>query len=158
VTGASRTRALRGAVSMPSGEHWIIDVGLDLADTDRTVSSFISRVAGGGALLLVASILGSLFLMRQAISPIAASIQTAQRLNPDDLSARLPRTGAGDEVDSLAATINELLDRLARYHERVMRFTGDASHELRGPLAAMRAAIDVALQQARPVEEYREAL
>ena len=61
------------------------------------------------------------------------------RLNPADLSARLPRTGAGDELDQLAATINDLLDRLADYHAQVIRFTADASHELRSPLGAMRA-------------------
>ena len=157
-TGASGTRALRGIVSVPGGDDWIIDIGLDLAETDRTVASFVSRLIGGGALLMVAAVLGSLFLMQQAVQPIAAGIRTAQRLNPDDLSARLPRTGAGDEVDSLAATINDLLERLSRYHERVIRFTADASHELRGPLAAMRAAVDVALHQPRPAEEYREAL
>ena len=89
---------------------------------------------------------------------MARSIHTAQRLNPADLSARLPLTGAGDELDQLAGTINDLLDRLAAYHAQVIRFTADASHELRSPLAAMRAAIEVALQQPRTAAEYQDTL
>ena len=76
-------------------------------------------------------------------APVARSIRTARCLNPADLSARLPRTGAGDELDQLAGTINDLLDRLASYHAQVTRFTADASHELRSPLGAIRAAIEV---------------
>ena len=68
---------------------------------------------------------------------------------PENLSERLPLTGAGDELDELAGTINGLLDRLAAYHAQVIRFTADASHELRSPLAAMRAAVEVALQKPR---------
>jgi heavy metal sensor kinase len=89
---------------------------------------------------------------------VAQSIQTAKRLDPSSLSERLPRTGAGDELDELAGTINELLDRLAAYHSQMIRFTADASHELRSPLGAMRAAVEVALSQPREAQEYREVL
>jgi len=51
-----------------------------------------------------------------------------------------------------------LLDRLADYHAQIIRFTADASHELRGPLGAMRAAVEIALQKRRDSEEYRNVL
>ena len=89
---------------------------------------------------------------------MAESIRAARRLDPENLSERLPRTGAGDELDELAGTINGLLDRLAAYHAQIIRFTADASHELRGPLGAMRAAVEIALQKPRESEEYRNVL
>jgi heavy metal sensor kinase len=92
------------------------------------------------------------------LRPFTESIRTARRLVPEDLSERLPLSGSGDELDDLAATINGLLDRLAAYHARAVRFTADASHELRSPLGAMRAAIEVALQKPRSREEYRSVL
>jgi signal transduction histidine kinase len=58
----------------------------------------------------------------------------------------------------MAETINQLLDRLAAYHDQMRRFTADASHEMRGPLAAMRAAVDVVLQQPRTADDYRDVL
>jgi heavy metal sensor kinase len=106
----------------------------------------------------VLAVLGGLFLSRQALRPVALSIRTARGLNPQNFSARLPRTGAGDELDELAGTINDLLDRLAAYHAQIIRFTADASHELRSPLGAMRAAVEVALQKTRTEGEYREVL
>ena len=82
---------------------------------------------------------------------MAESIRAARRLDPENLSERLPQTGAGDELDELAGTINGLLDRLAAYHGQIIRFTADASHELRGPLGAMRAAVEIVLQNPRRI-------
>jgi heavy metal sensor kinase len=147
-------------IHLPSATpaRYTIDLGLSLAETEGTLAQFDARVAAGSLVFLGLAIAGGLFLSRQALRPVAQSIRTAQRLNPQNLSARLPRTGAEDELDQLAGTINELLDRLAAYHAQVIRFTADASHELRSPLGAMRAAVEVALQQPRSMDEYRDTL
>jgi heavy metal sensor kinase len=142
----------------PPGKHWIVVLGLPLTESEQTAASFNSRLAAGSILFLVVAVLGGLFLTRLAIQPVADSIAAARRLNPADLSARLPRTKTGDELDLLAATVNELLERVAQNHQQVVQFTADASHELRSPLTAMQAAIEVALQQSRTTEEYQELL
>ena len=135
-----------------------LELGLSLAETESTLSQFEGRVAAGGLVFLLLAVLGGLFLSRQALRPVGLSIRTARGLNPENLSARLPRTGAGDELDELAGTINGLLDRLAAYHAQIIRFTADASHELRSPLAAMRAAVEITLGQPREIQEYRNVL
>lgn len=135
-----------------------LEIALSTRPTEATLSQFDRRAAAGGLAFAIAAWLGGSWLSSKALRPVARSVATARRLNPEDLSARLPRTGAGDELDELAATINDLLDRLADYHAQAARFTADASHELRGPLAAIRATIDVALQKGRTAEEYREVL
>jgi signal transduction histidine kinase len=114
-----------------------LELGISLTETEATLAAFDRFVGGGAAVFLILAIAGGLFLSRQALRPVAESIRAARRLDPENLSERLPRTGAGDELDELAATINELLDRLAAYHAQIIRFTADASHELRGPLGAM---------------------
>jgi heavy metal sensor kinase len=153
-------RVLRTTLAEPQQKEpgAILELGLALAETEATLAQFDRRVAAGGLAFLVLAVGGGLILSRQALRPVARSIRTARRLNPADLSARLPRTGAGDELDQLAGTINDLLDRLAAYHAQVARFTADASHELRSPLGAIRAAIEVALQQPRKNDEYRDVL
>ena len=144
-------------IALGPPEH-SLELGLSLSETESTLSQFDARVAAGGVVFLVLAILGGIFLSRQALRPVALSIRTARGLAPENLSARLPRTGAGDELDELAGTINSLLDRLAAYHAQIIRFTADASHELRSPLGAMRAAIEVALGQPREAKEYRDVL
>jgi heavy metal sensor kinase len=155
---ATGIRAMRRSLTFPSTGTWTLDLCLTLDETAQTIANFRRRLAEGGAAFLAVAALAGWLLTRQALRPVAASLESARQLNPNDLSARLPRTGAGDDIDQLAATINDLLERLARYHEQMIRFTADASHELRGPLAAMRAAVEVALQQRRTAEDYREAL
>jgi heavy metal sensor kinase len=152
---AGRYRTLRAELGQPG---YSLELGVSLAETESTLSQFDGRVAAGGLVFLVIAVLGGLFLSRQALRPVAQSINTAKRLDPANLSERLPQTGAGDELDELAGTINDLLDRLAAYHAQVIRFTADASHELRSPLGAMRAAIEVALGQPREASEYRDVL
>ncbi|HEV3164010.1 MAG TPA: histidine kinase dimerization/phospho-acceptor domain-containing protein, partial [Isosphaeraceae bacterium] len=153
-----RYRLLQAPPSPKGKEGLTLELGLSLAETESTLAQFDRLVAGGSIVFLLLAVAGGLFLSRQALRPVAESIRTARRLDPANLSERLPRTGAGDEIDELAGTINELLDRLAAYHVQVIRFTADASHELRSPLGAMRAAVEVALQKPRPAEEYQEVL
>ena len=135
-----------------------LELGISLAETEATLAAFDRLVAGGAVAFLVLAVAGGLFLSRQALRPVAASIRAARRLDAESLAERLPLTGAGDELDELAGTINGLLDRLAAYHAQIIRFTADASHELRSPLAAMRAAVEIALQKPREPEEYRNVL
>jgi heavy metal sensor kinase len=135
-----------------------LELGISLVETEATLAAFDRQVAGGAVVFLILAIAAGVFLSRQAFRPVAESIRAARRLDPQNLSERLPTTGAGDELDELAATINGLLDRLAAYHTQIIRFTADASHELRSPLGAMRASVEIALQQPRRAEEYRNVL
>jgi heavy metal sensor kinase len=135
-----------------------LELGISLTESEATLAAFDRFVGGGAAVFLILAISGGLFLSRQALRPVAESIRAARRLDPENLSERLPRTGAGDELDELAGTFNGLLDRLAAYHAQIIRFTADASHELRGPLGAMRAAVEITLQKPRESEEYRNVL
>jgi signal transduction histidine kinase len=70
----------------------------------------------------------------------------------------LPSPGTADELQELSDAFNGLLDRLREAFARQSRFTGDASHQLRTPLAAMIGQVDVALRRERPAEEYKRTL
>ena len=145
------------AARAPGGDL-SLELGISLAETESTLAAFDRLVGGSAVVFLLLAVAGGLFFSRQALRPVAESIRAARRLDPQNLSERLPQTGAGDELDELAGTINGLLDRLAAYHAQVIRFTADASHELRSPLGAMRAAVEITLQKPRDAEEYRNVL
>ena len=63
-----------------------------------------------------------------------------------------------DELTSLAATLDSLLERLTVSLRREQRFSAEMSHELRTPLARIQAEVELALRRERPSEEYRAAL
>ena len=101
--------------------------------------------------------LGSL-LVRGSLRPIAGITRTARRISGTHLDEKLPTTGAGDELDELATTLNEMMDRIRHSVERMQRFSANAAHELRTPLNALRSRLEVTLEQTRSPEEYKKAL
>jgi signal transduction histidine kinase len=82
----------------------------------------------------------------------------ARGMGAADLGERLPVAPINDELADLGKSFNGLLDRLHESFERQRRFTGDASHQLRTPLAAILGQADVALRRDRPADDYRQAL
>ncbi len=97
-------------------------------------------------------------LAHRATRPIAWITSTAARLQPHKLDERLPIRGSRDELDELSVTINQLLDRIAKYLQQNREFVANAAHELRSPLAAIRASVEVALNRPRTSEEYASVL
>src|SRR5690606_2388029 len=89
---------------------------------------------------------------------IAAMTRTARRISANQLDESIPRTGTGDELDELAATLNDMLVRVREGVERVKRFSVDAAHQLRTPLTAIQNEIEVTLTKERSEQEYRKVL
>lgn len=128
----------------------------DLGATDFQKLTWL--MLGIGVVAVLIAPLGGYLLARGATRPIARIIDTTTRLEPARLEERLEVGGSGDELDRLSLTINAFLDRLADYLERNRRFTADAAHELRSPLAAMQSSMEVALQTDRGAEEYKDLM
>jgi heavy metal sensor kinase len=107
--------------------------------------------------LLVAS-LGGYWLSKRALAPVQQMAMAARSIDLTDLSTRLPVPIPNDELRLLAGMWNEMLDRLQIGVERLQRFTSDASHDLRTPLATIRASAEIALRRNREPESYKDTL
>jgi heavy metal sensor kinase len=101
--------------------------------------------------------LGS-WLVRGSLRPIATMTRAARRISGTHLEEKVPTTGSGDELDELATTLNQMMDRIRHSVERMQRFSANAAHELRTPLNALRSRLDVTLEQERTPDEYRKTL
>jgi heavy metal sensor kinase len=120
----------------------------------RVRDAFLSALP---VLLLVTAGLGY-WLSRGSLRPIAAITRTTRRISAHQLDESIPRTGSGDELDELAATLNEMLVRVREGVERVKRFSVDAAHQLRTPLTAIQSEIEVTLAKDREGAQYRQVL
>ncbi|MDH3685503.1 MAG: HAMP domain-containing protein, partial [Myxococcales bacterium] len=99
-----------------------------------------------------------MWLVRGSLRPISEITQTARRISGTHLDEAIPVTGTGDELDELAHTLNDMMDRIRRSVGRMRRFSANAAHELRTPINALRSRLEVTLEQERTPDEYRKIL
>lgn len=93
---------------------------------------------------------GGWWLMRKAMSPVAALTTAAARIHERNLDEQLPRTGNGDELDRLTEVFNAMTARLDNSFNRIREFTLHASHELKTPLTVMHGELETALRDGPP--------
>jgi two-component system, OmpR family, sensor kinase len=114
-------------------------------------AALMQRMAGLavlGALVAASVVAGAAWVAtRAALRPVDRLRAAAAALPPGD---RLPVSEARDEVRALAEELNALLARRDEAVARLERFTGDAAHELRSPVAAIRAQAEVAVAHPDP--------
>jgi len=111
-----------------------------------------------GPLMAFVSIAGGYWLARRSLAPVDRMTQTAAQITARDLAERLEVANPHDELGRLATTFNALLDRLQRSFEELQRFTADAAHEFRTPLAVIRTSLEVASRHRRSTAYYQECL
>jgi signal transduction histidine kinase len=109
--------------------------------------------------LLLAGI-GGLFLTQRVLSPLRLLTEATARIGANDLSERLPVTGTvstrhQDEIQQLAVTFNDMLERLQIAFEQQKRFVADASHELRSPLTVIKTSAELGKTEANIAPETR---
>ena len=86
------------------------------------------------------------------------SAPTAAEISLSNLSRRIDVTGTETELTGLARTLNQMFDRIESAFAQQVRFTADASHELRTPVAVILSHSELALDKQRPAEELRETI
>jgi heavy metal sensor kinase len=133
-----------GAVPMASAE-----------DTMRRFEWVLAGLLPG--VWLIAAVSGSL-ISRRALVPVDRMTREVQAMTVRHLDRRIDVPAADDELRRLAVTFNDMLARLEGAVAEMARLTGEASHELRTPVALIRATAEVALSRERPAGDYRQAL
>lgn len=134
----------------------LVQVGERLAARDEMARSIAAGLLR--PLLLALPLLALLIWLavRQGVRPLERLAGELEQRSPDHL-AHLPVEALPSEVRPLVEKLNTLFDRVARSFEQERRFTADAAHELRTPLAGLKAQAQVALGAATE-EPRRHAL
>jgi len=136
----------------------VLTVGLSPLPVEASLKRLALALLGvSAAVLILAAVLGR-WLCRRALAPIVHMAAAARiKARSDDLSG-LPNPGTGDELEDLGLAFNSLLERRRAEFERQQRFTGDASHQLRTPVAGLLSLVEVVRRRPRPAEEYEQTL
>lgn len=107
--------------------------------------------------ILITLITGYYFSHR-LVRPIITIIDEVKDISSHSLTKRIQAGEQQDELNQLAATFNQLLDRMQQSFEIQRRFISNASHEFSTPLTAISSQIEIALQNERSVPEYKDVL
>ena len=154
--GAKSRRALARVYALPNGFRLL--VGHDLGDRARIGAVMVRTLSFSLVLFAGLAALGALFVARRVLRRIDAMNVSARALMAGDMTERLPVAGSGDELDRLAAGLNQMLARIGELMGGLREVSDNIAHDLRTPLTRLRNHAEEALRVDGDKEAYRTAL
>ncbi len=140
------------------GHRYRVTVATPMQAADAAIERFHTLLILLVPMALLVAGAGGYWLSCRALAPVDRITAAAQAITIDRLDQRLELPPADDELRRLTVTVNDMLARLQSAVGEMVRFTADASHELRTPVALIRTTAELALRHPRPTSEYRQAL
>lgn len=144
--GAWKSTASYSVVSVAlqrTGAPVTVQARTSLAPANTAMSTLWSLLLPGVPALLALVALLTWIAVGRALKPVSAIQAKLTDITAHDLHQRVPEPKSTDEIGALARTVNATLDRLQSAVERHKRFVADAAHELRSPLAILRARLEL---------------
>jgi len=128
--------------SMRGGSFQAGNLNIEIATSTNNINDFFSDYFQVSLLLIgfvvIFGLIWGFWMSRMALSPIRSIQQTAQRISANNLGERIKVDDVEGEIGDLKRLLNQMFDRLESSFERLWRFAGDASHELKTPLILIR--------------------
>jgi heavy metal sensor kinase len=148
-----KARAVYGAIAPGT----ILQIGMSLEDNDEFLAEFreIFGVTVAGV-MLVAGLFGW-FMAKRALTQVEEVTRTARTISASDLEQRVPVKGQADEIDRLATTFNDMLDRIKTLVTEMKQMTENIAHDLRSPITRIRGMAEMALTTSKDINEYEAA-
>ncbi len=125
------------------GSYYIV-VALSREPITDALDALVLPLSIGIPTLIFVVALTTWLVVGKALKPVESIRREVAQISDHDLDRRVPQPDTGDEVSRLAATMNQMLDRLEKAQQRQRQFVADASHELRSPLASIKQYVEVA--------------
>ncbi|MCG5433323.1 HAMP domain-containing histidine kinase [Mycobacterium sp. MYCO198283] len=143
-------------VSTATGRYTVL-VGAGSEAVESTVKTVVVLLAGAAPIIALVSAAVTYGLVRRSLLSVDAIRARVAAISTSDLTERVPVPSSRDEISALATTMNAMLARIEAGHAAQRRFVGDASHELRSPVAAILSALDVAAAHPELLDEHLAA-
>lgn len=133
-------------------------IGADSRETNQIGRDILIGMLAAIPTVLVVVALGGRWVARRAISPVDKIREAAEQITAQSLDQRLPVPAADDEIAGLTRVLNTTLERLQRSFEQSVRFSSEASHHLKTPLAVLRAGIEEMLTDPKTTAQQQDRL
>ena len=150
---AGRTEKVRILYSVLSPSI-ILQVGLAMESYSRFLDAFQRIFITTMTFLIVLAAGVGWFMARRAVSGVEAITRTAQKISGGTLEERVPVKARGDEIDQLAITFNQMLDRIQALLTEIKEMSDNMAHDLRSPITRIRGVAEVTLTSGKTLSEY----
>jgi heavy metal sensor kinase len=132
----------------------ILQVGEAMESYFRFLDAFKGIFIATMTFLIVLSAGVGWFMARRAVSGIEAVTRTAQKISGGTLEERVPVKARGDEIDQLATTFNQMLDRIQTLLTEIKEMSENIAHDMRSPITRIRGIAEVTLTTGKSLNEY----
>jgi len=143
-------------VNLPADFHLL--VGRDIQDRAAIRDVILNGLASAAIAALVLAVAGGIMVRRAVFRRVETINRTAAAIVQGDLARRVPTTRSADEFDQLSGTINEMLDQIQLLIEGIRGASDAIAHDLRTPLAEMRARLEALLRNRPPPDATFEEI
>lgn len=140
------------------GDTMVIRLGYSLAPLRAAMIQFLMLLLIAVPVALVVAGAAGQTIAKRGLRPLEKMTARAEGITASNLHDRLQIDNPNDELGQMARVFNHLLQRLDEAFQQMRRFTADAAHELRTPLASIRIMSEVALERGQSAAQYRDAL
>ena len=129
------------------GKGVVVQLGYSM-ESDTAFIAIFNKVflISMSALILIAAVAGW-FMARRALSGVEAVTRTAQQISETDLGRRVPIMARHEEIDRLAVTFNQMLDRIEKLVAGIREMGDNIAHDLKSPLARIRGLAEMSLSE-----------
>ena len=156
VSSPDRSHEIRVVYAL-LGPGLIVHLGQAMDDLTRIIDAFQRTfVAIMAVLFILAAVIGW-FMARRALAGVENVTRTARRISGSSLTERVPVTGREDEIDQLAVTFNQMLDRIQTLVSGIKEMTDNIAHDLKSPITRIRGEAELTLVGSGSREEYEAA-
>jgi len=161
VKGKLETRPARGMMFIiPDGARLL--VARDISDAADFRDRVKMTLVWAGLFAFGVGVAGGALMSRNMLRRVEQVNRTAERVMAGNLSDRIPLRGSGDEFDQLAANLNNMLDQIERLMSGMREVSDNVAHDLKTPLARLRARLELSLMgpndPAAQTEAVRQAI
>lgn len=124
---------------------------------DQATHGYNAASAAALIFIIIFGMTAAYFFVGKSLKPIRSLSHAVSRITEKDLSLRLPKCGTKDEISSLTDSFNSMLERLEEAFERQKRFSSNAAHELKTPVAIIKTGLQTLRMEENPMrEDYEE--
>ena len=136
------------------GRSIILQLGQSMESYTRFIEAFRKIFVATMASLFIFAIIIGWFMARRALAGVEAVTQTARKISESRLEERVPVKKNQDEIDQLAITFNQMLDRIQTLVTGIREMSDNIAHDLKSPITRIRGISEVSLSTGASEKEY----